>query len=166
MKVSEEVTNQICTAIPGITPKMLDSIFTTAGQDSQLLFVQGEEGQQIVDGKSKYPDYLQIEIGSAQEGYGPGSTAFECLFCCYRQRRCAAVSGYIGNCRSGDHQRVIGNIPVGGLTMTQVTEMPITLGRYALDCLKDYDEAKDALAALVNALDTPARRCCRQRMIV
>jgi len=40
--------------------------------------------------------------------------------------------------------------------MTQVTEMPITLGRYALDCLKDYDEAKDALAALVNALDTPA----------
>ncbi|WP_439125954.1 MAG: hypothetical protein ACNJA3_29030 (plasmid) [Pseudomonas rhizophila] len=66
MKVSEEVTNQICTAIPGITPKMLNSVFTKAGQDSQLLFVQGE-GQQIVDGKSKYPDYLQIEIGSAQE---------------------------------------------------------------------------------------------------
>lgn len=66
MKVSEEITNQICTAIPGTTPKMLDSIFTAAGQDSQLLFVQGE-GQQIVDGKSKYPDYLQIQIGSAQE---------------------------------------------------------------------------------------------------
>ncbi|MFL1481005.1 hypothetical protein [Pseudomonas grimontii] len=65
MKVSEEVTNQICTAIPGVTPKMLDSVFTTAGQDSQLLFVQGE-GEQIVDGKSKYPDYLQVEIGSAQ----------------------------------------------------------------------------------------------------
>ena len=45
---------------------MLDSIFTAAGQDSQLLFVQGE-GEQIVDGKSKYPDYLQIQIGSAQE---------------------------------------------------------------------------------------------------
>lgn len=50
--------------------------------------------------------------------------------------------------------------------MIQVTEMPITLGRYALDCLKDYDEAKDALAALVNALDTPALKCCRRRMTV
>lgn len=66
MKVSEEITNQICAAIPGTTPKMLDSIYTAAGQDSQLLFVQGE-GQQIVDGKSKYPDYLQIQISSAQE---------------------------------------------------------------------------------------------------
>ncbi|MDP5168547.1 hypothetical protein [Pseudomonas syringae] len=66
MKISEEITNQICTAIPGTTPKMLDSLFTAAGQDSQLLFIQAE-GQQIVDGKSKYPDYLQIQIGSAQE---------------------------------------------------------------------------------------------------
>ncbi|MGE7965159.1 hypothetical protein ACQKPC_22730 [Pseudomonas sp. NPDC089918] len=40
--------------------------------------------------------------------------------------------------------------------MTQVKEMPITLGRYALECLKEYDEAKGELAALVNALDTPA----------
>lgn len=40
--------------------------------------------------------------------------------------------------------------------MTQVKEMPITLGRYALECLKDYDEAKGELAVLVNALDTPA----------
>ncbi len=66
MIASEDVTNKICTAVPGITPNMLKSIFTTAVQDSQLLFVQGK-GQQIVDGKSKYPDYLQIEIGNAQE---------------------------------------------------------------------------------------------------
>lgn len=38
--------------------------------------------------------------------------------------------------------------------MTQVKEMPITLGRYALECLKDYDEAMGELGALVNALVT------------
>ena len=66
MKVSEEITSQVCNAVPGITPNVLDNIFTAAGEDSQLLFVQGE-GQQVIDGKSKYPDYLQIEIGNAQE---------------------------------------------------------------------------------------------------
>lgn len=40
--------------------------------------------------------------------------------------------------------------------MTQVKEMPITLGRYGLECLKEYDEAKYVLAGLVNALDAPA----------
>ncbi|EPQ6932506.1 hypothetical protein ACUVZD_000149 [Pseudomonas aeruginosa] len=65
MKVSEEVTSQVCTVVPGITPNTLDAIFTAAGTDSQLLFIQGE-GHQVIDGKSKYPDYLQIEIGDAQ----------------------------------------------------------------------------------------------------
>ncbi|CAD0266042.1 conserved hypothetical protein [Pseudomonas veronii] len=66
MIVSEEITSQICNVVPGITPKVLDSIFTVAGKDSQLLFVQGE-GHQVIDEKSRYPDYLQIEIGNAQE---------------------------------------------------------------------------------------------------
>lgn len=66
MKVSEEVVNQICKSIPGITPYVLESVFTAAGKESQLLFVQGD-GQQVIDGKSKYPDYLQIQIGDAQE---------------------------------------------------------------------------------------------------
>lgn len=66
MKVSEEVTSQVCTAVPGITPDKLDAIFTAAGEDSQLLFIQGE-GHQVIHGESKYPDYLQIEITDAQE---------------------------------------------------------------------------------------------------
>jgi hypothetical protein len=43
----------------------LDAILTAAGTDSQLLFIQGE-GHQVINGKSKYPDYLQIQIGDAQ----------------------------------------------------------------------------------------------------
>ncbi|RMM39394.1 hypothetical protein QO021_30310 (plasmid) [Pseudomonas amygdali pv. lachrymans] len=66
MKVSEEIANQICNAIPDITPTVLDSIFASAGTDSQLLFVQGEGGQ-VIDGKSKYPDYLQVQICNAQD---------------------------------------------------------------------------------------------------
>lgn len=66
MKVSEEVISQICTAVPGITSTMLNAVFTKAGEDSQLLFIQGA-GHQVIDGKSKYPDYLQIEIRNAEE---------------------------------------------------------------------------------------------------
>lgn len=33
--------------------------------------------------------------------------------------------------------------------MNQVKEMPITLGRYALDCLKDYEEAMRASTTAV-----------------
>ena len=66
MKASEEITDLICNAVPGITPGTLDSIFTAARGNSQLLFVQGE-GHQVVDCKSQYPDYLQIKICSAQE---------------------------------------------------------------------------------------------------
>lgn len=66
MIVSEEIAGQICTDVPGITPDVLNAIFTAAGKNSQLLFVQGE-GHQVKDGKSNYPDYLQIEIGNAQE---------------------------------------------------------------------------------------------------
>ncbi|WP_073666299.1 hypothetical protein [Pseudomonas aeruginosa] len=66
MKVSEEITSQICAAVPGISPGTLDAIFTAAGSDSQLLFIQGE-GHQVINEKSEYPDYLQIQIGDAQE---------------------------------------------------------------------------------------------------
>jgi len=65
MKVSEEISSQICTVIPGVSSMTLDAIFTAAGTDSQLLFIQGE-GHQVINGKSKYPDYLQIQIGDAQ----------------------------------------------------------------------------------------------------
>lgn len=40
--------------------------------------------------------------------------------------------------------------------MTQMKELPITLGRYALECLKEYDDAKYVLGGLVNALDAPS----------
>lgn len=66
MKVSEEITSQICAAVPGVSPGTLDAIFTAAGSDSQLLFIQGE-GHQVVNEKSVYPDYLQIQICDAQE---------------------------------------------------------------------------------------------------
>ncbi|MGG5276377.1 hypothetical protein [Pseudomonas syringae pv. coryli] len=66
MITSQEVTTQICNAVPGITPDVLGSIFTAAAKDSQLLFVQGE-GHQVIEGKSNYPDYLQICIGNPQE---------------------------------------------------------------------------------------------------
>ncbi|MFU5274977.1 hypothetical protein ACM7YY_09635 [Pseudomonas aeruginosa] len=66
MKVSEEVSSQVCTAVHGITPDTLQAIFAAAGAESQILFIQGE-GHQVVHGKSKYPDYLQIEINDAQE---------------------------------------------------------------------------------------------------
>lgn len=66
MKVTDEVSSQICSAVAGITPKTLDSILNAAGEDTQLLFIQGE-GHQVVDEKSKYPDHLQIQISSAQE---------------------------------------------------------------------------------------------------
>lgn len=66
MKPSEEIIDLICDAVPGVTPDALDSIFSAAGGNSQLLFVQGE-GHQIVDGKSTYPDYLQLQICDARE---------------------------------------------------------------------------------------------------
>ncbi|WP_282366573.1 hypothetical protein [Pseudomonas sp. PS02290] len=66
MIFSEEITGQICNAVPGITPTVLRSVLSVAGEGSQLLFIQGQ-GKQVIDEKSKYPDYLQIEIGDAQE---------------------------------------------------------------------------------------------------
>ncbi|MBV7547405.1 hypothetical protein KW849_14030 [Pseudomonas sp. PDM26] len=66
MKASEEITSQICDAIPEVTPELLEAVLTVAGQDSQILFIQGE-GQQVIEGKTSYPDYLQVEITDAQE---------------------------------------------------------------------------------------------------
>lgn len=66
MKFNEEITNQICAAVPDVTPCMLNAIFNVAGKGSQLRFTQGE-GQQVIEGKSTYPDYLEIEIGNAQQ---------------------------------------------------------------------------------------------------
>lgn len=84
MKVSEEITSQICSVVPGISPIKLDAIFNAAGTDSQLLFIQGE-GHQVIHGKSKYPDYLQIQIGDAQEAMA------------LAQQLLNACSGAIGN---------------------------------------------------------------------
>lgn len=66
MKASEEITSQICEAIPEMTPELLDSVLNLAGKDCQILFDQGE-GQQVIQGKSQYPDYLTIQISDAQE---------------------------------------------------------------------------------------------------
>lgn len=66
MKISDEITRQVCTAVHGLTPDTLNAIFTAAGAESQVLFVLGH-GHQVINGKSKYPDYLQIQIGDAQE---------------------------------------------------------------------------------------------------
>ncbi|PMV86760.1 hypothetical protein C1X35_31375 [Pseudomonas sp. FW306-1C-G01A] len=66
MKVSEEITAQICDAIPTVTPLLLESVFNVAGKDSQILFDQGE-GRQVIEGKVSYPDYLQVQISDAQE---------------------------------------------------------------------------------------------------
>jgi len=66
MKVSEEITTRICDAIPIVTPELLESVLNIAGKDSQILFDQGE-GSQVIEGKGSYPDYLQIQIGDAQE---------------------------------------------------------------------------------------------------
>ncbi|TCV51604.1 hypothetical protein [Pseudomonas sp. 460] len=66
MQISEEITSRICETIPGVTPRLLESVLNVAGEDSQLLFVQGE-GYQVIDGKSSYPDLLQIQIADAQE---------------------------------------------------------------------------------------------------
>lgn len=66
MKASEEITTQICEAIPDITPQLLDLVLTHAGKDCQILFEHGA-GQQVVQGKSIYPDYLTIQITDVQE---------------------------------------------------------------------------------------------------
>ncbi len=66
MKVSEEISSKVCTVVPGISPSTLEAIFTAAGADSQLLFIQGE-GHQVINEKSEYPDYLQIQIVDAHE---------------------------------------------------------------------------------------------------
>lgn len=66
MRVSEEITIQICDAVPSVTPQVLDAVLSAAAKDSQLVFVQGE-GHQVIDGKSSYPDLIQIQINDAQE---------------------------------------------------------------------------------------------------
>lgn len=66
MKASEEITSQICEAIPDLTEELLESVLSHAGKDCQILFDQGE-GEQVIHGKSHYPDYLTIQIGDAQE---------------------------------------------------------------------------------------------------
>ena len=66
MKISEEITTHICETIPEVTPRLLESVLNVAGEESQLLFIQGE-GCQVIDGKSAYPDLLQIQIADAQE---------------------------------------------------------------------------------------------------
>lgn len=69
MKVCEEISTRICETIPEVTPRLLESVFNVAGEDSQLLFIQGE-GCQVIDDKSSYPDLLQIEIADAQVAMG------------------------------------------------------------------------------------------------
>lgn len=66
MKASEEITSHICDAIPEVTPELLEIVLKVAGQDSQLLFIQGE-GQQVIDGKSSYPNYLQVQVTDVRE---------------------------------------------------------------------------------------------------
>lgn len=65
MKISEEITTQICDAIPAATPVLLDSILAAAADGSQLIFSEGE-GQTNVEGKTYYPDYLQLQISDPQ----------------------------------------------------------------------------------------------------
>lgn len=65
MKASEEITAQICETTPGVTPQLLESVLCAAG-DAQIIFTQGE-GCEVIDGKSQYPNYLQVEITDAQE---------------------------------------------------------------------------------------------------
>jgi hypothetical protein len=65
MKISEEITTQICEAIPAVTPALLDSVLAAAADGSQLIFSEGE-GQTNVEGKTYYPDYLQLQISDAQ----------------------------------------------------------------------------------------------------
>lgn len=65
MKVSEEITDLICDSTPGMTPQLLEAALNVAS-DAQILFTQGE-GCEVIDGKSVYPNYLQLEITDAQE---------------------------------------------------------------------------------------------------
>ncbi|KNH43677.1 hypothetical protein M5G27_27900 [Pseudomonas shahriarae] len=66
MKATEEITTQICDAIPELTPELLAAVLNAAGEDCQILFIQGE-GQQVIKGKTHYPDYLQVEITDPRE---------------------------------------------------------------------------------------------------
>ena len=65
MKASEEITSLICDSTPGMTPQLLEAALNVAGE-AQIIFNQGE-GHDVIDGKSKYPNYLQIEIADANE---------------------------------------------------------------------------------------------------
>lgn len=65
MKASEEITSLICDSTPGMTPQLLEAALSVAA-DAQILFTQGE-GCEVVDGKSEYPNYLQVEITDPQE---------------------------------------------------------------------------------------------------
>lgn len=65
MNATEEVIGLICDSTPGITPQLLEAALSAA-QNTQILFVQGEGGQ-VIDGKSEYPDYLQIQIGDVHD---------------------------------------------------------------------------------------------------
>lgn len=65
MKATEEITALICDSTPGMTPQLLEAALNVAG-DAQILFIQGEGGQ-VIDGKSEYPNYLQIQISDTHE---------------------------------------------------------------------------------------------------
>jgi hypothetical protein len=65
MELSQEKATEISSTIPGATPQKLEAIFRVATEGGQLIFIEGN-GCKISEGKSSYPDYLQLEISDAQ----------------------------------------------------------------------------------------------------
>jgi hypothetical protein len=65
MKTTNEFVDRICSLVPGATPDLLQAILTAIGP-SHIFFAEGA-GQAVVEGKSVFPDYLQIQITSAYE---------------------------------------------------------------------------------------------------
>jgi hypothetical protein len=62
MQIDEEVIQRVCAAVPSATPAVVHAVanaLLTSG--AQIAFDQGV-GLVVDDGKSRYPDYLQLVI--------------------------------------------------------------------------------------------------------
>lgn len=65
MQASEKIIEEICARIPGANPELVKAVLEATGK-AQIFFAAGK-GQVVVDGKSEYPDYLQVQVSSSYD---------------------------------------------------------------------------------------------------
>jgi hypothetical protein len=65
MKAEDEVFEHICKLVPAADHGIAKAVLAAIG-DAQIFFAAGD-GVKVVDGKSVYPDYVQIQIKSSFE---------------------------------------------------------------------------------------------------